>query len=82
MKFLNLILPILLIQSIYSSAEKDLVTNLPDYSFNGTFYSGYLNVSETKKFHYMFNKAKNDTENKKPLVLWLNGGPGCSSLDG
>ena len=82
MKILSLILSILLIQSIYSAAEEDKVNNLPDYSYNGTLYSGYLNVSETKKFHYFFNLAKNDTDNKKPLILWLNGGPGCSSLDG
>ena len=82
MKVLSLILSIFLFQSIYSSAKEDKVTNFPDYSYDGPLYSGYLNVSETKKFHYIFNEAKNDSENKKPLVLWLNGGPGCSSLDG
>ena len=81
MKSLVLITFFFIIQSIFSAVEEDRVTNLPDYSYNGTLYSGYLIISEIKKLHYMFNIAENDWE-KKPLVLWLNGGPGCSSLDG
>ena len=70
-----------LIQNIISSAENDLVKSIPDYEYRGRLYSGYLDVSNVKKFHYMFNYAHEDPEHK-PLVLWLNGGPGCSSLDG
>ena len=78
--FKELIL-ILLIQYIITATEDDLVKSIPDYDYKGRLYSGYLDVSEVKKFHYMFNYAHEDPENK-PLVLWFNGGPGCSSLDG
>ena len=60
---------------------KDKVENLPDYGYKETFYSGYLNVSEKKFYHYIYIKAENDSENK-PLVLWLSAGPGCSALTG
>ena len=62
-------------------AESDIVKSLPDYAYKGRLYSGYLEVDSVKQFHYMFNYAYQDPEHK-PLVLWLNGGPGCSSLDG
>ena len=65
----------------FCSKEKDVVHSLPDYEYNGLFYSGYLSASKVKNFHYIFNEANYRPE-KKPLVLWLNGGPGCSSLEG
>ena len=71
----------LLIKFIISGVEDDLVKSIPDYDYKGRLYSGYLDVSDAKKYHYMFNYAHEDPEHK-PLVLWLNGGPGCSSLDG
>lgn len=42
-------------------------------------YSGYLTVSETKQLHYVFLESKHDPQND-PVVIWMNGGPGCSSL--
>jgi carboxypeptidase C (cathepsin A) len=61
--------------------EDDLVKSLPNFTYDGTIYSGYLKAGPNKFFHYMFNLAYEKPE-EKPLVLWLNGGPGCSSMDG
>ncbi|GER56660.1 serine carboxypeptidase-like protein [Striga asiatica] len=44
-------------------------------------YSGYVTVDHKAGralFYYFVEAAENPT--KKPLVLWLNGGPGCSSM--
>ena len=77
----DIILLILLFNISLQAVESDIVTSLPDYSYRGRLYSGYLDVSTTKHFHYMFNLAHEDPDHK-PLVVWFNGGPGCSSLDG
>ncbi|KAL8519990.1 hypothetical protein ACS0TY_010794 [Phlomoides rotata] len=44
-------------------------------------YSGYVSVDhkEERALFYYFVEAEIDPASK-PLVLWLNGGPGCSSL--
>ena len=44
-------------------------------------FSGYLPTKDQKQLFYWYHEAVR-TPNEKPVVLWLNGGPGCSSLGG
>ncbi|KDQ62956.1 hypothetical protein JAAARDRAFT_119033 [Jaapia argillacea MUCL 33604] len=44
-------------------------------------YSGYLDVSEGRHLFFWFFEARNSPETA-PVILWLNGGPGCTSTTG
>ncbi|PVF96556.1 peptidase S10, serine carboxypeptidase [Serendipita vermifera] len=44
-------------------------------------HSGYLDVTDGKHLFFWYFEARESPEDK-PLVLWLNGGPGCSSSTG
>jgi len=61
----------------------DKVMNLPGLDFKTDYdqYSGYLNLSNGHHLHYWMTESQSDPDNS-PLVIWMNGGPGCSSLDG
>ncbi|XP_010679983.2 serine carboxypeptidase-like 42 [Beta vulgaris subsp. vulgaris] len=63
---------------------EDLVVNLPGQPKVGfKQFAGYIDVDVKagRSLFYYFVEAKNDPHSK-PLTLWLNGGPGCSSMGG
>ncbi|CAI9765557.1 unnamed protein product [Fraxinus pennsylvanica] len=63
--------------------EADKIVNLPGQpKVNFSQYSGYITVDPKggRALFYYFTESEDPSS--KPLVLWLNGGPGCSSIGG
>eukprot|EP00656_Telonema_subtile_P017622 TRINITY_DN1947_c0_g1_i1.p1 TRINITY_DN1947_c0_g1~~TRINITY_DN1947_c0_g1_i1.p1 ORF type:complete len:558 (-),score=103.07 TRINITY_DN1947_c0_g1_i1:70-1743(-) len=78
----------------HASPDSDAVPSLPDYGAPPSRqWSGFLNGKGTAAapgcatteaecmLHYWYAEAEEDPANK-PVVLWLNGGPGSSSILG
>lgn len=64
--------------------QSDAIDSVPgfDGDLPSKHYAGYIPVGTSgKRLFYYLVEAESDPSNA-PVVLWLNGGPGCSSFDG
>uniref|UniRef100_A0A0D9XQC0 Carboxypeptidase n=1 Tax=Leersia perrieri TaxID=77586 RepID=A0A0D9XQC0_9ORYZ len=69
---------------VWGFPEEDLVTRLPGQPAVGfRQFAGYVDVDVAagRSLFYYFAEAAEGAA-AKPLTLWLNGGPGCSSVGG
>ena len=71
--------------AVNGARVQDEVTSLPGWekALPSKHYSGFLTVdaSHGRALHYYFVEA-HENPSTAPVVMWMNGGPGCSSLDG
>lgn len=68
--------------SALAADANDIMGNLPNAPpFTTTTYSGYLDVTATKRLHYVFAESETNVATD-PVIIWFNGGPGCSSMLG
>ncbi|KAF5747402.1 hypothetical protein HS088_TW05G00123 [Tripterygium wilfordii] len=68
--------------AVMAAQEGDRVLNLPGQpSVQFKHYAGYVKLrkDDSKALFYWFFEAQVSAA-QKPLVVWLNGGPGCSSV--
>ncbi|KMT16330.1 hypothetical protein BVRB_3g054780 [Beta vulgaris subsp. vulgaris] len=70
-------------ETLSVSEEDDRILSLPGQPSNPPIsqFSGYITVNQNNGraiFYWFFEALSNPSD--KPLVLWLNGGPGCSSI--
>ena len=78
--FLTLFLFLISTSQIYTAKINEIKDLFPNYTH--PLYSGYLNTGMPSKELFFILAESQNLPSKDPLILWLNGGPGCSSLTG
>jgi cathepsin A (carboxypeptidase C) len=70
MKAILCFISLFLTQQIVCENEEDMF-------LGEEYFAGYIPLSDGEQMFYWLFKARNENP-KAPLVLWLQGGPGCS----
>jgi carboxypeptidase C (cathepsin A) len=60
----------------------EVPTGICELDPNVKSYSGYADVSENQHIFFWFFEARQVNPNEAPLTVWINGGPGSSSMIG
>lgn len=61
---------------------KEVPTGICEMDPNTKSFSGYVDVAEDQHLFFWFFEARNQNPETAPLTVWINGGPGSSSMIG
>ena len=61
---------------------KEVPTGICELDPDVKSYSGYADISEGQHIFWWFFEARNMNASEAPLTVWINGGPGSSSMIG